>query len=510
MRAMGLRRRTWGAEPAASPATPPASEDKYRRVARVSSRFDAAVLATVTVLALFTRFYRIAEPAAVVFDELHFSKFVDRVLTSTWFFDIHPPLGKLILAYGGRLLGYKPDPTFVIEKIGQEYPPHINYVILRSISASFSVATVPMTYLISRSLRISPISSVLSTVAVLTDFLGIIEGRLILMDSQLLFFCQLALLCALKLWRTPAHTPQRVLWLCITGLAAGTALSIKHTALATPGLIAVVSFFGLHFLPEPLQLIECAYAAVCGLAVYTLSFFVMFNALWHEGGKYDKFMPMHFRKTLIGSEHYDPEAKRASFIRLFGYLNWRMVASNANIKKRHTWESVWYHWIVNWRGVLYYLKKLGDKETGITKIRIYLFANPVVAWLVLACVTLFLTGLLLATRYREHVRQRPEQRKLRWAMGTGVFLLSGWLCNLIPYVLVDRAAFVYHYMPGLFYGQLLTAAVFDFLPPKPRVAAVAVSILLMVSALVYWSPWIYCFALTDAQHVKRRWLPRWT
>ncbi|CAN8065505.1 unnamed protein product [Agarophyton chilense] len=473
------------------------------------SHADYIALTVLTCLAIATRFYRLATPPAVVFDELHFSKFVDRILTGTWFFDIHPPLGKLILAYGSFLLGYRADPTFVIQKIGNPYPEHVKYVLVRSVSAFFSVATVPMTYLISRNLGISSTSSILASCSVLLDFLGLIEGRLILMDSQLLFFCQLALLCALELWQTRPGTAKRRLWLTSTGIAAGAALSIKHTALATPGLIAIISFFGLHFLKDPLSLLECAWAGLCGLLFYASTFYVMFNRLWKSGGKYDKFMPMHFRRTLLGAEEYDSTAERVSFIRLFRYLNRRMVQSNASIKKRHTWESDWYQWIVNWRGVLYFLHKETKSEKTI-RTQIYLLGNPVVIYVTLVCVLVFIVIALLSARYRESVRRWKRYSQLQWMRSTGIFLLSGWLCNLLPYILVDRAAFIYHYIPGLFYGQLLVGLVLDAVPSKARIPVVVVMGGSMVTAFVYWSPWIYATPMDSDQHSRRRWLPKWT
>eukprot|EP00177_Eucheuma_denticulatum_P006388 GFKZ01011661.1.p1 GENE.GFKZ01011661.1~~GFKZ01011661.1.p1 ORF type:complete len:517 (-),score=33.40 GFKZ01011661.1:613-2163(-) len=471
-------------------------------------RSDTAILIVFSILAFATRFYRLHLPPAVVFDELHFSKFTDRLLRHVWFFDIHPPLGKQILAYSSYVLGYRPDPNFVIEKIGNAYPPGVKYTIVRGISAAFSVATVPITYLISRRMHISKISSVLVTTSVLLDFLGLIEGRLILMDSQLLFFCQLSLYLALLLWETHHRTRKRSILLVLTGLASGAALSIKHTALATPGLIAIISFFGLHFLPLPLDIWECISAAISGLAVYVLSFYVMFKALWETGGKYDNFMPMSFKKTLVGGEHFDPEAKRRPFVRLFLYINARMISSNASIKKRHSWESDWYQWIVNWRGVLYYVKKETIDGTE-KKQQIYLLGNPVVIYLTLLCVGIFIIILVVTVRYRQSSMIRSRIAGLSWKRNNGIFLLCGWLCNLLPYILVHRAAFIYHYMPGLFYGQLLSAVVFDFLPPKVRAVSVLFAVMGIVAAFVYWSPWVYGFPLTKQQHDARRWLPRW-
>lgn len=456
----------------------------------------------------------------VVFDELHFSKFCDRLLTGTWFFDIHPPLGKLILAYGSYIMGYRADPTFVIDRVGKPYPTHVKYYLMRYISAFFSVLTVPITYIIARLLNLSISASILSTSTVLLDFIGLIEGRLILMDSQLLFFCQLSLALALLLWRTVPGSQARVILLIATGVACGLALSIKHTALATPALIVLVSFLDIHFTNMPLSLMECGAAIVCGLGVYAGCFYVLFQAVHHTGERYDGFMPLHFRRTLIGSNEYDPSAVRAPFHQLFMYLNRRMITSNASVKRRHNWESKWYDWIINRRGILFYSfrqPRSPDSDSAERlKTQIYLIGNPVVVWLVLGVVVTLMVSLAIGVRYRRSLDRlllkssgRATATAARFHLGTAVFLICGWICNLVPYILVDRAAFLYHYLPGMFYGQLLCGLAVDGLPRRGRKTVVSIAVTLMAAAVVYWGPWIYGLPLTDAQHARRRWVSKW-
>lgn len=502
--------------------------------------------------------------SATPVDEFHFGKFVDSYLNGTYFFDIHPPLGKLTLAAGGKLGGYTHVPGFYYDKIGKNYSiDGVRYRPLRVTAATFGVASVPLTYTLARTLAMSPAAAVLAATANLCDFLALIEARLILVDSQLLFYCQAALLSALHLWRTVPGTAARAGWLLTTGVLSGCALSIKHTALATPGLIAVVSFFGAHFLPAPLSLVECVVAGASGIGVYAGWFWVHFWLLPLTGGKGDRFMNAAFRKTLVGSPTYDAKAVKPSFLSSFVYLNRRMVASNAGISKKHTWQTRWYEWMVNVRGVLYFSRKASTLQTEASALasyaeglgnsttadpsavaaaaaaakdaaaaataavaatkteagaaaalstKVYLIGNPVVAGMCLATGVGFLLTLALLVRYRRSalVVSSAAGRARSDALYTGVFLLAGWVVNLAPYVLVDRPAFLYHYIPSLMYAQLLAGQLVDMLPPRPRRAVVAVGVAAMAAALVFWAPWIYALPLTKAGHLRRQWMPKWT
>ena len=51
-----------------------------------------------------------------------------------------------------------------------------------------------------------------------------------------------------------------------------------------------------------------------------------------------------------------------------------------------------------------------------------------------------------------------------WLRGSFAFI--AWVCNLAPYILVARSCFVYHYMPGLLYAELLAALLLDRLSSR--------------------------------------------
>jgi dolichyl-phosphate-mannose--protein O-mannosyl transferase len=333
------------------------------------------------------------------------------------------------------------------------------------------------------------------------------------MDSQFLFFVQLALLSALKLWQSRPGSRQRFAYLVITGFVSGMALCIKHTALATPGLIAMVSFLGGHFLSEPMALAECLVAGLAGLVAYALPFYPLLTREWTTGDKYDYFMPLEFRRTIMNAVDYDPTSTRPRFWRMLASLNRRMVTNNASVKKRHVWESYWYEWVINRRGVLYFSSRSTDENgVPIPQAIIYLIGNPAVCACCLVSVVLFTCWASVMARTEAFPKARrgggspivPRDKVL-----TGIFLLGGWICNLAPYALIERSSFLYHYLPGLFYAQLLCAHSVDMLPNRLRVITVTILCLASVSCYLYWSPWIYSWPLTGAEHASRRLLPRW-
>jgi dolichyl-phosphate-mannose-protein mannosyltransferase len=163
--------------------------------------------------------------------------------------------------------------------------------------------------------------------------------------------------------------------------------------------------------------------------------------------------------------------------------------------------------VVNWRGLLYY----NHKEAGTNRwASVYLMCNPIVCWLCGVCVAVMTLAVLFFCRYRDIALLRGRKGGDRQrVLSTCLFLLCGWLCNLLPYILVDRSAFVYHYLPGLLYAQLLTGVMIDQLPRRTRVLLMTAVLSAVAAGFAYFGPWTYCFPLTSEQHAQMRWFGRW-
>jgi len=83
------------------------------------------------------------------FDEVHFGKFASYYLRRSYYFDVHPPLAKLMLAAMGYFVGY--DGHYLFDTIGENYVTNNTpYIALRALPAFLGALTVPIVYMTMR------------------------------------------------------------------------------------------------------------------------------------------------------------------------------------------------------------------------------------------------------------------------------------------------------------------------------------------------------------------------
>lgn len=78
-------------------------------------------------------------------DETHFGKMGSWYINRTFFFDVHPPLGKMLIGLSGYLTGY--NGTFPFTKPGDKYLD-TNYVGMRIFCVFLGTLLVPFSFLI--------------------------------------------------------------------------------------------------------------------------------------------------------------------------------------------------------------------------------------------------------------------------------------------------------------------------------------------------------------------------
>ncbi|KAJ5641587.1 hypothetical protein N7490_005587 [Penicillium lividum] len=292
-------------------------EDVKKQKAQTSSFLQVLagwepILAPVilTALALFTRLYRIGRSDIVTWDEAHFGKFGSHYLKREFYFDVHPPLGKMLVGLSGYLAGYNGSFEF---KSGEKYPEDVNYTFMRAFNALFGVVCVPLAYYTARELNFRKATVWLISLMVLFENSYATISRFILLDSMLLCFTFTTTLCWARFHRLQreSFSLQWYIWLCLTGLSIGCVCSVKWVGFfctAIVGLYTVEDLwnkFGDLKMPQTV-LAKHLFARVGGLIVipilvYMASFYAHFLVLSNSGPG-DAQMSSLFQANLRGTE----------------------------------------------------------------------------------------------------------------------------------------------------------------------------------------------------------------
>ncbi|CCK71137.1 dolichyl-phosphate-mannose-protein mannosyltransferase PMT6 KNAG_0G00810 [Huiozyma naganishii CBS 8797] len=200
-----------------------------------------------TFLSFYLRFYRIGKNNNVVWDEAHFGKFGSYYLKHEFYHDVHPPLGKMLIALSEWLTGF--DGDFAFES-GATYKNGMNYVFMRKFNATFGALCVPVTFFTSKWLGFAYPTMYLVTTMVTLEHSFIVLSKFILLDSMLLFFTATTFACMAKLHnlRNTQFTRTWSLWMLLTGLSIGCVCSVKWVGIlvtAVVGLYTIIDLFRL-------------------------------------------------------------------------------------------------------------------------------------------------------------------------------------------------------------------------------------------------------------------------
>jgi dolichyl-phosphate-mannose-protein mannosyltransferase len=439
--------------------------------------------------AAVTRLAAITHPRAIVFDEVYFRDTALRYLQGSYFFDLHPPLGKLLLAGWAKLAG--------VTATAQSTDPA---VALRILPALAGTALVAVFYQLLRELAASRRVATFGAALLLLDNAILVESRFTLIDSMLLLFGIGAITC----YAASRRRTGRAHWipLIASAVLAGMAASTKLTGLSALGVI------GLVWLAQTLRtrvswrlaLPQAGVLLLIPVVVYVSVFAIHFQLLPHSGPG-DAFMSARFQSTLVGNPHYSPDASM-SFTDRFIELNQAMHSYELALdNSHHPYSSSWLSWPLLKRPVYYWT---GGKEY------IYLQGNPIIWWGLLLGLVVVAAGWM----------RRPELfARHRWAMA---LLGVGWAANFLPFATIVRPMFLYHYFfafmfciaavsigLGLLAGWMTDGEKAWQFPSRGSAALYWGILAVALACFLFFAPLSYGLPLSDGGLSARIWLGSW-
>jgi len=428
------------------------------------SWMPAALLA----IGLATHFSFIARLAEVVFDEVHFGKFVSAYFTGEYYFDIHPPLGKLLIALAARIAGFEPGFDFATN--GEAYGD-VPYVALRFLP-NLAGALIPLAgFWLARELQFSRGAAFAVGLLLALDNAILVQSHYMLIDGFMLVFGILGLAAFLRA-RSRGYAWR---WLCLAGALLAAAISVKWIGLPFfmgALLLAAADCARGFSLRVILRSIVCL--GLVPLAVYVLLFIPHF-ALLPNPGFGDGYMPQGFREE--------------NFTRKFVTLNRVMYTANAANLQTHPWSSRPETWPLMLRPVSFWRKSAGGFTAEINSI-----GNPAVWW------GTTIAGFLALLFW---IPERGRER--RW------LLFALWFGSILPFFPVQRTLFMYHYLPALVFAIFIAVGWLTEPSAHQRHKTIALysMVALAVILFLYFMPFSYGLYLDDAARAQHFWLPSW-
>ena len=451
---------------------------------------DALLIFLITCSAFVMRYWRIALPAGVVFDEVYFGNFTNFYIKSQFYYDIHPPLAKILMFMFANMSEY--DGSINFNSCPKGYPIP-DYVQLRITPATFSALCFPLMYMAMRFLRFGHAASLCGTVLALFDTSMATEGRHILSDGILHFFTCLhvAVLCftmSMKRRRRKFWA-----WHILTGITLGCACSCKNTAWGLMTLDAFVYFVGLwdmmalgvvDYIGE-IAFFGGSLLVIC-LAVYFVVFAIHFVLLPYAGRGYG-YLCQEMKDQLIpngvaGSGLFAARLKAPGLFMRSLILTLRMHHGNMGIRSFHDSQSFPKHW--PWLGSVsvYFWARSGCEIRCLGNAFSYYLALLGV----IACLFCF---------------RRPNYLN-------ALKLVVGYAVSYFPFYLIPRVLYLYHYIIPLMFGCMAFGALVEMtLPPKFRGIALVATACMVIFGYWLWSPYVYGTPMHDRSVML--WTRRW-
>lgn len=343
------------------------------------------------------------------FDEIYHARTAYEHLRGVYPYEVsHPPLGKEILSLGIRLFGMTPFGW-------------------RCMGALFGVAMLPLMWDLLRRMFRDDRVALCGTALLACDFMHLTQTRIATIDSFATLFI---LLMYLFLYRY--FTEGRLRHLAACGVAFGVGAATKWTCLYAGAGLGVL--WALHWVFQGVQAHRDGdgrryVRRLVSNIGFCLVFFVLVPGMIY----YASYYPYGAARGLHGAGMYFTREYAAIVLENQRF----MFTYHAGLVATHPYASRWWQWLLDLRPILYYLS-YGDGTVST----IGAFVNPLLCW-----------GGLLALPVLAYRAVRHDR--------TALFLLVGYLAQVLPWVFISRLTFEYHYFAATLFLVLALGYVFD-------------------------------------------------
>jgi len=355
----------------------------------------------------------------------------------------HPPLGKVFIAASVRVFGMTP--------FGWRFPGTL-----------FGVLMVPLMYAFARILFRSNRWALFAAFIFSFDFMRFAQTRLATIDTYVTFFV-IAMYYFMYLYvrevdgyiddrkgREAVFLKRSLLYLALCGVMMGLAIASKWQGVYGAIGLPVLFFPALYRLFRTERKYEHRKTTVTFLACF--GFFVA--------------VPL-----LIYTLSYIPFIlAQGSGLRAAWDNQMHMYRYHDELVAKHAFASDWWSWPIMLRPMWLYVNRISPAvNAGITS-----FGNPAVWWFGIAATIAAITAVI-----RNKGFTKSSSRYVP------VFLLVAFAAQYLPWMMVDRLTFIYHFFPSVPFVVLLITWFFRRYVKKPAIMYAYAGVVFALFALFY-------------------------
>ena len=419
-----------------------------------SGKWAFVVLGIILLVSLGLHVIRISYPDRPVFDEAHFATYAADYVKDQVFFDIHPPLGKLIYASviplalrfendvslgNTTFVRYTHSPTgTVYYATGLPYG-NFPYIPLRLIAVFFGLALTAAFYFFLRAIGVGEVGALLGAFFATFENALLLETKLILMNGMYLAFGFAALAAWFGTW--PKGYDRRAV---LAGFLFALSLGVKLIGIIFIGPI-LLSFFIPDQVPDHRNRTAGNFKKFIVTAIIVFVAVSFLNFLFFSPSRI-----LSFSKS-IGIKFPAPTNLRAT-----DFLAYAMTTivpwTGYLVGGPQAQGSPWYDWPLM-RGVMTYYYAPGNAGNLVLR------GNPAVWYASTAAVIVGIILLLwkvLSSRGAEGSFLRmTKEGILRVVQNDRIILIlfAGYFFSLLPFfTFVRRGTFLYHYFPAYLFA----------------------------------------------------------
>jgi dolichyl-phosphate-mannose--protein O-mannosyl transferase len=392
---------------------------------------DLLLILALLLVSILLRFPALDHPNEPIFDERIYSAFTLLSAGGNVYFDIHPPLARIMMTEIFLTQDLSPytlafTRTVAETKTFLDFP----YVPLRTGTAILGILIPLVLFALARALGSSRMVAGLIGFFVALEPALIVYSRTILPDSLMILLEFSALLVAVLALREKKKTV-RYLLVILAGILIGAAVSVKWVALGMLGVI------GLFFLSER-KIGEAVAIGVITIFIYFLSFFYFLD-YFPKGGPVDPVLDT-YRFSYVESLSLPRDAGVYEKILFVGDLHRAIWEANTDPNASAFLPKAPHplSWSIAKAQLFTWLPD--DRPAQI------IFRGNAFLWnIALLCFIFNILWIGAVVMIQK-----------KWPIGRNeTLLIVGYLANYVPFFLIDRSMFLYHYFTALLFLFLL-------------------------------------------------------